>query len=473
MQRFTAFRGLLRASRSSAYNRNVSQFRYMSQVHGTAASTEEAQGEVITKKLIGIRQIVLNRPKRLNALNLDMINAITPKVLAWNGSGLANIITLKGNGRALCAGGDVRSVVEAAKANDPNTPEYFASEYRLNHLIACLDTPYISIMDGITMGGGIGLSVHAPFRIATENTMFAMPETAIGLFPDVGGSFFLPRLDGEIGTYLGLTGARLQAEDVLFAGIATHFVPSSRLEALETRLSELESSNYDVINSAIEEFSADYDPEVKFSLGGESRKAVDRCFKFNTVEEIIEALDKENTEWATKTKATLLEMSPTSLKVTLQQLRIGAKRSISDCFKMEHKLAEKFMVSKDFHEGVTAKLVNRTTPKWDPSTLAEVSNDSIISEYFEAPAERQLNLLSPKDFKQYPYRKYGLPSEEDIRRVVTGDAADAMLAQPITSNDIVDWFIREQHGKFGVEQKVREVLDRKTKLEGDVLRWVY
>ncbi|CAM0143225.1 unnamed protein product [Umbelopsis sp. WA50703] len=445
----------------------------MSQVHGTAASTEESQGEVITKKLIGVRQIILNRPKRLNALNLDMIKAITPKVLAWNGSGLANIITLKGNGRALCAGGDVRSVVEAAQANDPNTPEYFSSEYRLNHLIACLDTPYISIMDGITMGGGIGLSVHAPFRIATENTMFAMPETAIGLFPDVGGSFFLPRLDGEIGTYLGLTGARLQAEDVLFAGIATHFVPSSRLEALETRLSELESSNYDVINSAIEEFASDYDPEVKFSLGGETRKALDRCFKFNTVEKIIEALDKENTEWAAKTKATMLEMSPTSLKVTLQQLRIGAKRSITDCFKMEHKLAEKFVASKDFHEGVTAKLVNRTTPKWDPATLAEISDEKILSEYFESPAERQLDLLSSKDFKQYPYRRYGLPSEEDIRRVVTGDAADAILSQPTTSNDIVDWFVREQHGKFGVEQKVREVLDRKTKLEGDVLRWIY
>ncbi|CAO3680344.1 unnamed protein product [Umbelopsis vinacea] len=445
----------------------------MSQIHGTAASIEESQGEVIAKKLIGVRQLILNRPKRLNALNLNMIKAIIPNVLAWNGSGLANIITLKGNGRALCAGGDVRSVVEAAMAKDPNTHEYFMNEYQLNHLIASLDTPYVSMMDGITMGGGIGISVHAPFRIATENTVFAMPETAIGLFPDVGGSFFLPRLDGELGTYLGLTGAKLSAEDVLFAGIATHFVPSSRLEALENRLAELESSNYDIINTAIEEFAADFDPEVRFSINGETRKAIDRCFKFNTVEEIIAALDKESSDWAAETKATMKELSPTSLKVTLQQLRIGAKRSIADCFKMEYKLAEKIVFSSEFHEGVTAKLVNRTTPKWNPPTLSEISNDSILKNYFEAPGERQLSLLSPKDFMQYPYRKYALPSEEDIRRVVTGDAADAILSHPVTSNDIIDWFVRERHGKFGVQEKVREVLERKTKLEGDVLRWIY
>ncbi|KAH8549208.1 ClpP/crotonase-like domain-containing protein [Umbelopsis sp. PMI_123] len=445
----------------------------MSQVHGTAASTEESQGEVIAKKLIGVRQLILNRPKRLNALSLSMIKAIIPKVLAWNGSGLANIITLKGNGRALCAGGDVRGVVEAAKANDPNTYEYFANEYQLNHLVSALDTPYVSIMDGITMGGGIGISVHAPFRIATENTVFAMPETAIGLFPDVGGSFFLPRLDGQLGIYLGLTGAKLSAEDVLFAGIATHFVPSSRLEALETRLSELESSDYDIINTAIEEFAADYDPEVRFSLAGETRKAIDRCFKFNTVEEIIAALDKENTEWAANTKANLLEMSPTSLKITLQQLRIGGKRSIADCFKMEYKLAEKIIFSSEFHEGVTAKLINKTKPNWNPATLEDISNDSILKTYFESPGQRQLSLLSPKDYMQYPYRKYALPSEEDIRRVVTGDATDAILSQPVTGSDIIDWFVRERHGKFGVQEKVREVLERKTKLEGDVLRWIY
>ncbi|KAG2185507.1 hypothetical protein INT44_002300 [Umbelopsis vinacea] len=457
----------------------------MSQVHGTAASTEEAQGEVIAKKLIGVRQLILNRPKRLNALNLNMIKTIIPKILSWNGSGLANIITLKGNGRALCAGGDVRSVVEAAKAKAPNTSEYFSTEYQLNHLVSALDTPYVSIMDGITMGGGIGISVHAPFRIATENTVFAMPETAIGLFPDVGGSFFLPRLDGQLGIYLGLTGARLSAEDVLFAGIATHFVPSSRLEALETRLSEIESSDHDIINTAIEEFAADHDPEVQFSLGGETRKAIDRyvmyshlslrlrCFKFNTVEEIFAALDKEKSEWAAKTKAHMLELSPTSLKITLQQLRIGAKRSIADCFKMEYKLAEKIVFSSEFHEGVTAKLINRTQPKWNPATLSEISNDSILKTYFEAPGENQLTLLSPKDYMQYPYRKYALPTEEDIRRVVTGDAADAILSHPISGDDITNWFVRERHGKFGVHEKVREVLQRKTKLEGDVLRWIY
>lgn len=207
--------------------------------------------------------------------------------------------------------------VEAAEAL-----KFFELEYQLNHYIGILKKPFISIMNGITMGGGVGISVHAPFRIATEKTLFAMPETGIGLFPDVGGSFFLPRLDGELGTYLGLTGARIKGEEVFMAGIATHYIPSARLPTLLTRLTELETEELDVINNILEEFVADSDLEQwkTWSLGGEIGNAIDRCFKYDTLEEIVEALEKEGSEWANKTLDTLKEMSPTSLKVCFVEM---------------------------------------------------------------------------------------------------------------------------------------------------------
>jgi 3-hydroxyisobutyryl-CoA hydrolase len=327
------------------------------------------------------------------------------------------------------------------------------------------------------VGGGVGLSVHAPFRIATENTMFAMPETAIGFLPEVGGSFFLSRLDGQLGIYLGLTGKRLQATDVLYSGVATHFVPSSRLPALEARLAELDHATHDMVNSAIEEFSAELDTESHFSLTGETHQAIDRCFKYDTVGEIMAALEKEpQTAWTEETIKLMKKMSPTSLKVTLQQLRNGATLSLAQCLKMEYHLVQKFLQAHDFKEGVYATLVTKSKPNWVPTQLSDVNDAKVKQEYFDSPSPLRLELLNSRDFKQYPHRKYMLPSEEDIKRVVTGEAAD-VGNYALNRQQVVDHLLRERQGKQGLKQKVLEVLDRKTvenkKDEDKSLKWVY
>ncbi|KAG0737458.1 hypothetical protein G6F57_003367 [Rhizopus arrhizus] len=439
---------------------------------------EASQVEVVHKSNLAVREVVLNRPKKLNALNLPMVRSITPQLQAWEKSDLAKIIILKhSGGKGFCAGGDVKTVVDLAEAKDSNAAKFFEEEYQLDHLIATLDTPYVSIMDGITMGGGVGLSVHAPFRIATENTLFAMPETAIGFLPEVGGSFFLPRLDGQLGVYLGLTGKRLKGVDTLYAGIATHYVPSSRLGDLEARLAELENPTHDMINQAIEEFSAELENETTFSLSGSIRQSIDRCFKYDTIAEIVKAIEKEEeSEWKKETLKLLSSMSPTSLKVTLQQIRNGSALSLAQCFKMEYHLVQKFLQGHDFKEGVYATLVSRSKAKWQPSELSQVDDRQIKQDYFDSPSPLRLELLNKRDFKKYPHRKYMLPSEEDIMRVVTGEAPD-VGNYALNRQQVIDYLLRERQGKQGVKQKVSEVLDRKTienKKDSDKsLKWVY
>ncbi|KAI8096289.1 ClpP/crotonase-like domain-containing protein [Halteromyces radiatus] len=456
--------------------------RQMSTSHESIAAAEQAQAEVLHRKNLSVREIILNRPSKLNALNLNMVRGIIPELKAWEKSDLAKIIVIKSEpGTAFCAGGDVKAVVDlAAEGKQTDAAKFFEEEYQMDHLIATLETPYISVMDGVTMGGGVGLSVHAPFRIATENTLFAMPETKIGFFPDVGGSFFLPRLDGQLGIYLGLTGKRLKAVDVLYAGVATHYIPSSRLPALEARLAELDAPTHDIINGVLDEFSGELDQEPSFSLGGDIRAAIDRCFKYDTMKEIVEAVQKEeeaNPAWAKETLKYLNSMSPTSLKVTLQQLRSGATLSIAQCFKMEYHLLQKFVSGHDMKEGVYKTLVHRGQPsEWEPASLDQVDDKKIKSDYFNAPSPLTLQLLSTKDFKQYPHRKYMLPTEEDIKQVVTGEAAD-VGNYALTREEIVNYLVRERKGKQGVKQKVTEVLARKTKVlqnqDGQTLKWVY
>jgi 3-hydroxyisobutyryl-CoA hydrolase len=324
------------------------------------------------------------------------------------------------------------------------------------------------------VGGGVGLSVHAPFRIATEKTVFAMPETNIGFFPDVGGSFFLSRMDGEVGTYLALTGARLRGIDVFLSGIATHYVPSQLLSNLEDRLSELESDDHEVINAAIEDFVAEPEKNHIYSLGGDIRKAIDRCFKGNTVESIIDALTKEEDKtWSEETIKTLSKMSPTSLKVTLSELRKGKQMVITDCFKMEYKLALRFLEKSDFIEGVTAQLFDKRKPKWNPSKLDDISDDEIEKFYFESFDKHHLNLLNIRSFENYPYSRFALPTEEEIRKVVTGETPDAGSVS-MTKQEIVDFFLKDRKAKIGVREKVSEVLDRKTtQIDGqEGLKWI-
>ncbi|PGH11241.1 hypothetical protein AJ79_04972 [Helicocarpus griseus UAMH5409] len=425
--------------------------------------------DVLFSSLYGVRTVELNRPKKLNALNGSMARKIAPRLKEWEKSQLANIIIVSGAGsKAFCAGGDVAALAEQCSKGEEGqqkSAEYFGLEYKLDHLIATYSKPYISIMDGFTMGGGVGLSVHAPFRIATERTVFAMPETTIGFFPDVGGSFFLPRMDGELGTYLALTSERLTGAQTLYAGIATHYLHSSTLANVTGRLSELIfkdtatlSERLDLINSTINEFSTGLPTleEEPIFPSSSIRESIDSCFAANTMEGIFENLRKEekNKEWAEKTLKTLASRSPTSLKVTLRQLRVGRQWSIAETFQREEKIAAKFMAHPDFVEGVSARLVSKPPRQanWTPAKLSEVT-DEVVGDFFRIDeGQSRMPLLNPDaDYMQYPHRRFALPSEKEILEYARGD----------NPNKSVDDFVAQRGYKEGVREKYLEVVGRK------------
>ncbi|KAI9500411.1 ClpP/crotonase-like domain-containing protein, partial [Coemansia spiralis] len=425
------------------------------------------------------RSLVLNRPKALNSLTHQMVQKIKQHLSEWEESDLCSVVVLRSNSeRAFCAGGDVVEVSKAwGRGEHSKAMRFFQDEYEVNHLIATYRKPIVALIDGYTMGGGVGLSVHAPFRVATESTVFAMPETKIGFVPDVGASFFLPRLDGETGIYLGLSGRQLRGRDLLYAGIATHYVPSERLPVLEQRLWELGTADYDAVNGAIEEFAAQ--PEEgdgpEYALAA-VRGAIDRCFRFNTVEGIVEALKQEQEcrEWAAKTLGTLEQMSPSSLKLTLEQLRHGRTRGIRGAFELELRLAEKRLASHDMHEGIDALLVRKSKdPQWQPATLAEVDMYDLHAEYFASEVlYRPRFSKADADFMEYPHR-FGLPTEGEIKAVVRGESPQSG-SMALTREEVMQFFARECSGKIGVGKKVGWVLDRRTRERPDsyALEWV-
>jgi enoyl-CoA hydratase len=332
--------------------------------------------------------ITLNRPKALNALTLPMIRAMDPQLRTWAKDTAIQTIVLTGTGeKAFCAGGDVRAVYEAGKgvngADKSLTHDFFFEEYRLNRLIHRYAKPYVSLIDGICMGGGMGLSVNGRIRVVTERAMMAMPETGIGLFPDVGGSHFLSRCPGQLGVYLALIGARLKAADMIYAGLATHYVPSAKLPELQ---SALESEAADTAVMRFAEKAGDA------PLAGE-RVRIDRCFAAEMVEQILEALGADGSEWARKTSATLLTKSPLSMKVALRQVRTGAKLDFEECMRMEFRLVQRFMKDHDFFEGIRAVLVDKeNAPKWQPATLAGVT-PAMVDAYFAPLPEGELTFV--------------------------------------------------------------------------------
>ncbi|XP_065076165.1 3-hydroxyisobutyryl-CoA hydrolase, mitochondrial [Ochlerotatus camptorhynchus] len=314
--------------------------------------------------------ITLSRPKALNAINLDMVRQVYGAMKGWQDN--KSLIVIKGTGeKSFCAGGDVRAVVE----NGPieSSRNFFREEYRLNALISACKPDYVAIVDGITMGGGVGLSVHGKYRVATERTMFAMPETAIGLFPDVGGGHFLPRLQGKLGLYLGLTGFRLKGKDVTKAGIATHYVESKDLEALEKEL--FATSNSSEVNNVLSKFNVKDNAEFVLA---KNIKQINECFSATTIEQIIANLEKDGSDWAHSTLNTLNKMSPTSMKITKKQLDLGLNCDLRSCLKMEFRMAVHSVIGSDFKEGVRAMLIDRDqSPKWNPAKLSDVTDKQV------------------------------------------------------------------------------------------------
>ncbi|XP_011166171.1 3-hydroxyisobutyryl-CoA hydrolase, mitochondrial isoform X1 [Solenopsis invicta] len=358
-----------------------------------AASTQTNMDEILIKDVGDSGVIVLNRPKALNALNLTMVQKIYSTLKQWEPS--KKLVIIEGAGeKAFCAGGDVKSLVLAL--NEPKGEllgeEFFKKEYTLNHLIGTFNRPYIAIINGITMGGGVGLSVHGKYRIATEKTLFAMPETAIGLFPDVGATYFLSRLKGKLGIYLGLTGHRLKGIDVLLAGIATHFVPSEKLADLKRELLTLRDVD-------IEPILNKYQPKLnhEFSLAPHMSQ-IENCFSAPSIEEIIERLKKDNSDWAQKNMETLLKMSPSSLKITKKAIDEGKGKSLAECLKIEYRLAcTALNRDGDFYEGVRALLVDKDQkPVWKPISLADVTDEYVNKRFAALPANKELQLCASK-----------------------------------------------------------------------------
>ncbi|KAI5091185.1 3-hydroxyisobutyryl-CoA hydrolase, mitochondrial, partial [Silurus meridionalis] len=351
-----------------------------------------SSSEVLMEKVGNAGVITLNRPKALNALNLSMIRLLYPQLKKWESDSETDLVIIKGaGGKAFCAGGDIRAVTEAGKSGGSLAQDFFREEYILNNAIGTYRKPYVALIDGITMGGGVGLSVHGHFRVATEKTLFAMPETAIGLFPDVGGGYFLPRLQGKLGLFLALTGFRLKGRDVQRSGVATHFVQSEKISALEKDLVGLKSPSARDVAAVLDSYQdqSTLDAEKPFVLQ-QHTGAIDRLFEGSSVEEILEKLQKDQSVFAHKQVETLLKMSPTSLKFTFRQLQAGASLSLQEVLVMEYRLSQACMRGHDFYEGVRAVLIDKDqSPKWKPATLAEVSEQS-VEESFASLGDKDL-----------------------------------------------------------------------------------
>ncbi|XP_031649894.1 3-hydroxyisobutyryl-CoA hydrolase, mitochondrial isoform X3 [Oncorhynchus kisutch] len=358
--------------------------------------TSQAGAEILVEKVGNAGVITLNRPKALNALNMNMIRLMYPQLKKWETDNETDIVIVKGaGGKAFCAGGDIRAVTEAGKIGDALAKNFFREEYILNNTIGTYQKPYVALIDGITMGGGVGLSVHGRFRVATEKTLFAMPETAIGLFPDVGGGYFLPRLQGQLGLFLALTGFRLKGRDVQRAGVASHFVESQKIAALEKELVDLKTPSIEDVSRVLDSYQkrSSLDAEKPFVLE-QHIDLIDKLFQSNSVEGIVHNLKTDGSPFAQKQAETLAKMSPTSLKITFKQLQAGGTMSLQEVLVMEYRLSQACMVQKgsDFYEGVRAVLVDKDhSPKWSPSTLKEVSEQS-VEDCFSSLGDRDLKL---------------------------------------------------------------------------------
>jgi enoyl-CoA hydratase len=330
-----------------------------------------SEDTVIARRDGRIGRILLNRPKALNAIDLPMIRACSRALEGWRDDPHVHAVVIEGAGdRAFCAGGDIRALREYELDGEHHrAEEFFREEYELNFVIATYPKPYVALIDGICMGGGIGVSVHAPYRVATEHAAFAMPETAIGFFPDIGATFFLPRLPGEIGAYLGLTGARMQGADAVHAGLATHFTPRADLPALSRALAEDGPAALGLHGA----------PLPPFSLAPH-RAAIDHCFGADSVPGIVQRLESIGDDWAGKTLDTLRTVSPSALCWTLAALRRGADLTLPQCQAAELALTRTTMRHPDFAEGVRAMVVDKDRkPRWQPARIEDVDPAAIAA----------------------------------------------------------------------------------------------
>lgn len=334
--------------------------------------------------------VTLNREKALNALTFDMAIAYSDKLAQWAGDDAVKAVLIRGAGeKAFCAGGDIRWLHDTAREDAEAACQFFRREYELNTQIFRFPKPYVALIDGIVMGGGVGVSVHGDFRVAGPNTLFAMPETGIGLIPDVGGGHFMPRLPGGLGLYYALTGARAKAADCLATGIATHYADDPA--ALEAALlaADLSGDARAAITAVLD--SASGDPgEAPIA---EQRAEIDALFTgHDTLDGLIAALKASDTPFAQKTLETLGRMSPTSLYLAFGQMQRGGALDFEDVMRMEFRLVRRIMEGHDIFEGVRAQIIDKDrNPQWQPASLEAVSAAEIAA-YFEPLGAGELHL---------------------------------------------------------------------------------
>lgn len=332
-----------------------------------------------------VGRIRLNRPKAIHALNTPMCRAISDALEAWRDDPMVEAVLIDhAEGRGFCAGGDIRMIAESGAGDGTAARAFFFEEYRMNHRLFHYPKPVVTFMDGIAMGGGVGISLPARFRVATENTKFAMPETGIGLFPDVGGGWYLSRLPGRVGQFLALTGARLDGAECLALGLATHYLHADRLEEAKARIAEAPART-----GAILDERSSPAPDARIIRNS---NAIARCFASDRLEDILAALEAdagEGDEWAAKELATLRTKSPQTMKVALRQLREGAAMSsFADEMRQEYAIAAHVLGRPDFLEGVRAVIVDKdNAPKWNPATPEGVT-DAMLDAIF-APLPEQ------------------------------------------------------------------------------------
>lgn len=350
--------------------------------HGAAGSNVEVLFE--RRGRLGV--VTLNRPKAVNALTAGMVGALLEQLTLWaDDDGVATVLVQGAGERGLCAGGDIRAIYEDMLADGDRTAHFWAVEYQVNSLIARYPKPYVALMDGLVLGGGVGISAHGSVRVVTERTRTGMPETTIGFAPDVGGTFLLSRAPGETGTHAALTGAHLTAADALFLGLASHFVPSEKLPALVAALED------ETADAAV----ARYREEAPPSMLQQQRDWIDSCYASDDAEDIVRRLrgyQGGTCAEALQAADTIEAKSPTSVKVTLASLRRVKGRTLDEALAQEYRVGLRFLAAPDFREGIRAQVVDKDrSPRWKPPTLAGVEPDQ-VDRFFAPLGSRELDL---------------------------------------------------------------------------------
>ncbi|MFF0815619.1 enoyl-CoA hydratase/isomerase family protein [Rhodococcus sp. NPDC003318] len=350
-------------------------------------SQQAEDQEVIVTRTGGVGRLTLNRPKAINALNHTMVRTMAVALLEWESDPGVRVVVVDGAGeRGLCAGGDIVAIHDDAKFGRPGSREFWRDEYVLNAAIGNYPKPYVAIMDGIVMGGGVGISAHGSVRIVSERSSIAMPETGIGFVPDVGGTYLLSRTPGEIGTHIALTTGRLNAGDAIALGFADHFVPSESLGGFVAALGD----------GSVADALAQFEQPAPESPLLAQREWIDAAYSADTVEEIVERLQAAGVPEAAKAADQVLAKSPVALKVTLRSLRHAR-----DLTSLEAVLNEEFRVSvaalssHDLVEGIRAQVIDKDrNPQWSPATLADVTAAD-VDRYFQPLGELELGLAAP------------------------------------------------------------------------------